>query len=105
MGEATADIAAASSIASIGCRAFGDVIKVEGISAADHFKAAALDRAAQYGDLRAAQTSGQLTPNLNTTLGNIDAIRAAARGGMLRFAKLGPHRPLRSRPRKFGIRS
>ena len=32
---------------------------------------------AQYGDLKAVQTGAQMTRNLNTTLGNIDAVRAA----------------------------
>ena len=34
--------------------------------------------AATYGDLKAVQTGGQMTRNLNNTLGNIDAVRAAA---------------------------
>jgi hypothetical protein len=78
MADPITGAAAVASIASVGMQAYGDVTKSQGASAGDQFKAAELDRAAQYGDLKAQQTSGQLTRNLSMTLGNIDAIRAAA---------------------------
>lgn len=56
----------------------GTMNAAEGEKAADEYKAAGLERAAQYGELKAEQTGAQLTQRLNTTLGNIDAIRAAA---------------------------
>jgi hypothetical protein len=46
--------------------------------AGDEYRAAELQRAAEYGQLKATQVTGQLTRNLNVTLGHIDAIRAAA---------------------------
>jgi hypothetical protein len=83
MGQSAA--AMGFSLASTGFTAEGDILKgksaqlqAQGVSAADTFKAEQLERAAEYGDLKAAQTAGQMTRNLNVTLGNIDAIRAAA---------------------------
>jgi len=89
MGDPVSTTAAAISLASVGLGAFGDISKGQGqanadrlnatgVAAGDEFKAAELDRAAQYGELKASQTAGQLTRNLNITLGNIDAIRSAA---------------------------
>jgi hypothetical protein len=85
MGAAAGPAAAATSIASIGLqyyageqKAQADTFKAEGESQGDTYQAERLDVAAQYGDLKATQTSGQMTRNLNTTLGNIDAVRAAA---------------------------
>jgi hypothetical protein len=59
--------------------ALGDIMKGYGKKSADEYKADTLDRAAEYGELKATQTGAQLTRNLNITLGNIDAIRAAGR--------------------------
>lgn len=77
--------AGGASIASIGLQYYAslqkgaaDMYKAEGESNADTFQAERLDVAAQYGGLKATQTSGQMTRNLNTTLGNIAAVRAAA---------------------------
>lgn len=78
MADPITGAAAVASIASVGVSMFGDSTKAAGVSAGDQFKAAELDRTAQYGELKAAQTSGQLTRNLSMQLGNIDAIRAAA---------------------------
>lgn len=78
MADPITGAAAVAAIASVGMTAYGDVTKAQGTSSGDQFKAAELDQAAQYGELKAKQTSGQLTQNLNMTLGNIDAIRAAA---------------------------
>lgn len=78
MADPITGAAAVASIASVGMSAYGDITKAQGTAAGDQFKAAELDRAAEYGELKAKQTSGQLTQNLTMTLGNIDAIRAAA---------------------------
>lgn len=78
MADPITGAAAIASIASVGLNAYGDVTKASGVSAGDQFKAAELDRAAEYGELKAKQTSGQLTRSLSMTLGNIDAIRSAA---------------------------
>jgi hypothetical protein len=59
--------------------AAGVGLKAQGTSSADLFKAQQLDQAATYGELKATQVGGQLTRNLNLTLGNIDAVRAANR--------------------------
>lgn len=79
MAEAAVPAAAAGlSLASSGLSAYGDYTKAKGVAAGDTFRAEELDRAAKYGELKASQVSGQLTRNLAITLGNIDAVRAAA---------------------------
>ena len=75
MGQAAGP---ALSIAGAGLSAFSSIEKAMGTKQADEFQAAELDRAAEYGRLKADQTSGQMTQKLNQTLGNIDVIRAAA---------------------------
>jgi hypothetical protein len=62
----------------MGLSAFGSLESAKGTSAADQYKAAELDRAAQYGELKATQTNAQLTRNQAITLGQLDAIRAAS---------------------------
>jgi hypothetical protein len=69
---------AASAGASI-FQAAGPIVQGIGTSNADKYQAAEQEQAAQYGDLKATQTNAALTRNLNQTLGNIDAVRAAAR--------------------------
>ena len=71
--------AGGTSIASIGLDAYATMLKSEGIATADEYQAAKLDNKAKYGELTAAQTGGQMARSLNTTLGNIEAVRAAAR--------------------------
>lgn len=71
--------AGGTSLASIGLDAYATILKAEGTATADEFQAAKLDSKAKYGELSAAQTSGQMARSLNTTLGNIEAVRAAAR--------------------------
>lgn len=78
MGAAAA-LPAALSLASVGLSAAGKGMAAEGQSTADLFKAQQLDEAATYGELKASQTNAQLSRNLAITLGNIDAVRAAAR--------------------------
>jgi hypothetical protein len=53
-------------------------LQAQGVASADLFQAEKLDNAAVYGELKAAQTGGAMTRQLNQTLGNIDAVRAAA---------------------------
>ena len=59
--------------------AAGSIVQGIGTSNADKYQAEEQEQAAQYGDLKAVQTNAALTRNLNQTLGNIDAVRAAAR--------------------------
>lgn len=56
----------------------GGVMKGEGDQAAADYQSAKLEKAAQYGRLAADQTDAQMRENLNTQIGNIDAVRAAA---------------------------
>jgi hypothetical protein len=73
-----AGAAAGLSMASAGLSAYGTIEKGKGEQAADEYKAESLERAANFGRTKAAQTGAQYTEQLNNTLGNIDAIRAAA---------------------------
>lgn len=70
--------AGVASIASIGIAAAGTAAKAQGQSNADNYQADVAQRNAQYGQVKADQTSAQMTMRLNQTLGNIDAIRAAS---------------------------
>jgi hypothetical protein len=74
MGEA----AGVASIASLALTAGGDIIKGSATQASDNFQADRATRAAQFGQTQAALTDTTMRENLNTTLGNIDAVRAAA---------------------------
>jgi len=71
-------VGSALSIAGVGLSAFGQVQQAKGTQAADEARAAQLTRAAERGRLAATQTSAQMTEDLNTTLGNIAAVRAAS---------------------------
>lgn len=66
------------SLASAGLSAYSTLLQGQGTANADEYQAEKLNAAATYGDLKAVQTGGQMTRNLNTTLGNIAAVRAAA---------------------------
>jgi hypothetical protein len=61
-----------------GFKAYTDIIGAEATKAGDEFKAAELQRQADYGRLKATQTNAQMTRNLAITLGHMDAVRAAA---------------------------
>jgi hypothetical protein len=50
----------------------------EGAQAADQYQAQKAEVAAQYAKTAATQTDAQMRENLNTQLGNIDAVRAAS---------------------------
>lgn len=67
------------SLAGLGFKLGGDFLGAQGMSSADQYQAELLDRAAKYGELQATQVNAQMTRNLTMTLGNIDAVRAAAR--------------------------
>ena len=75
MGAAAIPLSIGSTLMS----AAGAGLSAFGTSKADKYQAAEQEQAAQYGELRATQTNAALTRNLNQTLGNIDAVRAAAR--------------------------
>jgi hypothetical protein len=68
----------AASVASAGMSAYSDILKGQGTQAADEYKAASLENAAQRGRVAAVQTGAAETIKLATDLGNVDAIRAAA---------------------------
>lgn len=72
--------AAAISGLAVGIGALSSLSSAQATANADTYKSEQLQLAAQEGELKATQTSGQLTQRLNQTLGNIDAVRAAARG-------------------------
>jgi hypothetical protein len=74
---AAAPIAAIASLASIGLSSYASVEKGQGQQAADNFQAAQAENAAKFGRLNADLTDTTMSERLNTTIGNIDAIRAA----------------------------
>lgn len=85
MGQASPVVSSVASIASIGMqfyageqKAQADQFRAQGESQGDIYQAERLEQAAQYGELKAKQTGAVMTRNLNTTLANIDAVRAAA---------------------------
>lgn len=78
MGDPVTAGTAALSLASVGFKAAGQGIAAQGTAAADQFQAQQMEEAAQFGELKATQTSAQMTRNLVMSLGNIDAVRAAA---------------------------
>lgn len=74
---AAAPIAAIASLASVGLSAYSDVEKGKGQKAADEFQAAQAEQAAKFGRLQSDLTDTTMHEQFNTTLGNIEAIRAA----------------------------
>lgn len=68
-----------ASIASAGLGAGGSIAKGFGVSSADDAAAARAERAAEMGRLQAENTDTAMREQLNTTLGNIQVIRAAAK--------------------------
>jgi hypothetical protein len=77
-GGSGATPAGGMSLAGAGLSAYSTILSSQGTANADDYQAEKLQTAATYGDLKAVQTGGQMTRNLNQTLGNIDAVRAAA---------------------------
>lgn len=80
LGSGSAGNAAgAASIASLGFSAFSSIAKGEGTKAADDFQAERAERAAKFGRTQADLADVTMRDELNTTLSNIDVIRAAGR--------------------------
>jgi hypothetical protein len=77
-GGGIGSLASPLSIASLGLSAFASISKGKGTQAADEFQAARAERAADFGKLQASLTDTTLRENLNTTLSNIEVIRAAS---------------------------
>lgn len=75
---AAAAAPAVLSLASVGFSAAGSVMRGQGQNAADQYQAARMERAAEFGRVKADQTYGTMTEQLNRTLGEIQAVRAAA---------------------------
>lgn len=71
--------ASGASIASLGLGVFSSLTKGQGTKAASDFQAARAERAAEFGKVQADLTDTTMREQLNTTLSNIDVIRAAAR--------------------------
>jgi hypothetical protein len=67
------------SIASLGLGVFSSLTKGQATKASDEFQASKAERAAEFGKLQAGLTDSVMREQLNTTLSNIDVIRAAAR--------------------------
>ena len=75
MGAAAAS---AASVASLGLTVAGDLMGGSAKQAENDYQAARLEEAAQFGKTQAALTDAVMRENLNNTLGNIQAVRAAA---------------------------
>lgn len=78
MGAAASSLAGPASIASLALTAASDITKGSATQAADTFQADKAERAAQFGELQATLTDKTMLESLNTTLGNIETVRAAA---------------------------
>jgi hypothetical protein len=78
MGAAASSLAGPASILSLGLTAASDITKGSATQAADQFQADRAQRAAEFGLVQANLTDTTMRENLNTTLGNIESIRAAA---------------------------
>lgn len=79
MGSSGGSAAGGNSLLSIGLSAYATMLQAQGAATANEYQAEKLEVAAKYGELKAVQTNAQMTRSLNTTLGNIEAVRAAAR--------------------------
>ena len=62
------------SLGSMGLQFYATILQSQGVASADQYQAEKLEQAATYGELKAVQTGGQMTRQLNQTLGNIDAL-------------------------------
>lgn len=80
MGQAgsSSSSAGGASVASLGLTVASDITSGSATQAGDDFKAAQAERAAEFGITQANLTDVTMRENLNTTLGNIESIRAAA---------------------------
>jgi hypothetical protein len=70
--------ASGTSLLALGLSAYGDVEKGAATQSSDEFQAAKATQAAQVGRLQADLTDTTSHERLNTTLGNIEAVRSAA---------------------------
>lgn len=70
--------AGALSIASLGLGVFSSLSKGSATKASDDFQADKAERAADFGKLQAGLTDSVMREQLNTTLSNIEVIRAAS---------------------------
>jgi len=77
MGTASSSLAGPASVASLALTAASDVTKGSSTQASDDFQADRATRAAQFGEVQANLTDATMRQNLNTTIGNIETIRAA----------------------------
>lgn len=75
MGAAAAS---AASVASLGLTVAGDIMGGSAKKAADDYQAARLEQAAEFGKTQATLTDTTMRENLNSTIGTIQAVRAAA---------------------------
>lgn len=75
-----ATVATLSSLAGAGMSAAGQYEKGAATAAGDQYQAARLERSAEIGRVKAAQTSGQMVEKENDMLGTILAQRAAMHG-------------------------
>jgi hypothetical protein len=78
MGAAAGPAASVASAVSPVMAIASGVMQGEGAQAADQYQAQKAEVAAQYAKTAATQTDAQMRENLNTQLGNIDAVRAAS---------------------------
>lgn len=84
MGEAakaagsSSQAAGGATVASLALTVASDITQGSATQAADDFKADRAQRAAEFGQIQATLTDVTMRENLNTTLGNIETIRAAA---------------------------
>jgi hypothetical protein len=79
MGSAAGSIGSGASILSLGLSAAGAIAKGQGTKAADDFQAAQAEEAAKFGRLQADLGDTTSRERLVHTIGNIEAIRAAAK--------------------------
>jgi hypothetical protein len=71
--------ATGASVASLGLSAYADILKGQGTQAADIYRAQSLENAAARGRVAAVQTGAAESIKIAADLGNVDAVRAAAR--------------------------
>ncbi|HEY1432266.1 MAG TPA: hypothetical protein VGF39_11675 [Stellaceae bacterium] len=73
-------LASAASVGSSGLKAYGDIVSAQGTAAGQRYRAETLQQTAQRTRVAAVQTGAAESEQLASTLGNIRAARAAARG-------------------------
>ena len=79
------------SIASAGLSAYSTVLKGEGTQAADEYQAESLERAANVGKVKAAQTGAQMTESLDNETTDPASRRHVAGRGMAQLDRLSSH--------------